>query len=288
LRICSLWLNSSFAIFEKHFLRWEEFELFWTESLSPSAEIIAGLLRPDPSDHELTVDGKDIVGPGPDRNVVFQAYTSYPWLTVLENVRFGLQFLGLSKAEQDARAEEYLRIVELQDYCNEYPKVLSGGQLQRMALARTLATDPRVVLMDEPFSALDVRTRYLLQDYLLDLWHRTRRTFVFVTHDITEAAYLGQRVLIMTKAPSRLLDGRGFETEAELERKIVQRARGDKQFRAELEAVEPKCPIDDINLAKRGDWIRYEPEFAVFTRLLRDSLIEDSELQVSSRSQEFA
>jgi NitT/TauT family transport system ATP-binding protein len=243
--------------------------------------IIAGLLSPDVSDHELTINGRDITGPGPDRNVVFQTYTSYPWLTVLENVRFGLQFTGLSKSEQYKRAAEHLRIVELEEYKDEYPRVLSGGQLQRMALARTLVADPQVILMDEPFSALDVRTRYLLQDYLLELWHRTKRTFLFVTHDITEAAYLGQRVLVMSKAPARLVNAPGYESEAEIERKIVVRAQQDAVFRTELETLEPKCPLGLIDARKRGDWVRYQPEFAVFTRMLRDSLTDDADLRLN-------
>jgi NitT/TauT family transport system ATP-binding protein len=169
-------------------------------------KVIAGLVKPDDGDYVLTIDGRAITEPGPERNIVFQNYTSFPWLTVLENVRFSLQFGNMPLAEQNSRAEEYVRLVKLWDYRDEYPRVLSGGQQQRVAIARTLAARPSVILMDEPFAALDAQTREDMQSELLQLREKEGCTIVFVTHDIAEAAFLGDRVLILSKIPARVVE----------------------------------------------------------------------------------
>lgn len=240
-------------------------------------KIVAGLVRPDDGDFALTIGGHPIREPGPDRNIVFQTHTAYPWLTVLENVRFGVRFMGLPEEEQTRRALENLRIVELYEYRNEYPRVLSGGQRQRLAIARTLAADPKLILMDEPFAALDVRTRQIMQDYLLELWKKTRPTILFVTHDITEAAYLGKRVFVLTRTPARLANPDGFDTEEEIEKKIVARAERDPLVRADLERRDPGCPLSEIGIRRRGDWVRYHPEFGTFSRALRDAVTDSAE-----------
>ena len=167
-------------------------------------KVIAGLVRPDSGDYQLTLDGLPIRGPSPERSIVFQAYTSFPWLTARENVRFGLQFLGIPEAEQYARADAFLSQVGLSAFRDDYPRDLSGGQQQRIAIARTLAAEPKIILMDEPFAALDAQTRESMQDDLLNLQRRTKSTILFVTHDIAEAAHLGDRVLVLSRIPARI------------------------------------------------------------------------------------
>jgi len=179
-------------------------------------KIVAGLVEPDQGDFSLKIDGQNITKPGPDRNIVFQDYASYPWLTIIENVRFSLQFRAMPRPEQDRRAEEYVKMVGLWDYRDEYPRVLSGGQQQRVAIARTLAGDPQVILMDEPFAALDAQTREAMQSELLQLQRKTNCTILFVTHDISEAAYLGDRVLILSQIPSRIVDEMDTRSEGPL------------------------------------------------------------------------
>ena len=137
-------------------------------------KIVAGLIPPDPDHYTLTIDGRPINGPSPERNIVFQAYTSFPWLTALENVRFGLQFMKLPRAEQYKRAEAYLDQVGLSEFKNDFPRDLSGGQQQRVALARTLAAEPEIILMDEPFASLDAQTR----DAMQSLWWTSGKELV--------------------------------------------------------------------------------------------------------------
>lgn len=220
--------------------------------------VIAGLVPPDDGDFELAVNGQPITGPGPDRSVVFQQYSSYPWLTVFENVRFGVQFLGLSQEEQDQRAEKYLRLVGLLEYRNEYPKVLSGGQLQRVAIARTLATDPKVILMDEPFAALDAQTREGMQAELLRIQRQTGSTVVFVTHDITEAAFLGNQVYVLSRMPAKIIR----HVDARNTRDIILSTLGA-----------PRTPESIDNLSADREHIRYEPRFLDIQRELRESLL---------------
>jgi ABC-type nitrate/sulfonate/bicarbonate transport system ATPase subunit len=164
--------------------------------------VIAGLVAPA-AGHVL-LNGQRIAGPGADRGMVFQSYTLFPWLTVQGNVEFGPRLRGMPAAQRKQLAQEYLELVGLKGFENHYPKELSGGMMQRVAIARALANDPDVLLMDEPFGALDAQTRIIMQELLIDLWQRTPKTILFVTHDIDEALFLSQRVYIMTARPGRI------------------------------------------------------------------------------------
>jgi NitT/TauT family transport system ATP-binding protein len=163
---------------------------------------IAGFLLP--STGEILVEGEPVSGPGPERGMVFQEYALFPWMTVAENVGFGLEIKRLPRAAIGPRVAELLALFGLQDFHNRFPKDLSGGMRQRVALARVLAIDPPILLMDEPFGALDALTRRNLQDELLRLWSRFRKTIVFVTHNIEEAIYLADRVVVMTYRPGTI------------------------------------------------------------------------------------
>lgn len=164
--------------------------------------IIAGL-------HEATsgtvyVDGNEVTGPGPERGVVFQQYALFPWLTVRKNVEFGLKLKGIKGSEANEIANKYLEMVDLQDFANSYPKELSGGMKQRVAIARAYAVNPQVLLMDEPFGALDAQTRTQLQSELLKTWENDKKTCFFITHDVDEAIILATRVVIMSARPGRV------------------------------------------------------------------------------------
>ena len=165
--------------------------------------IVAGLEVP--TSGSVEVDGERVVGPGPDRGMVFQTYSLYPWRTVAENVGFGLECVGMRKRARAERVHELLGIVGLTKFADHTPNQLSGGMRQRVAIARALAPEPDVLLLDEPFGALDAQTRRSMQDFLLTLWRRTRATVLFVTHDIGEAIYLGSRVLVLASHPGRVL-----------------------------------------------------------------------------------
>jgi ABC-type nitrate/sulfonate/bicarbonate transport system ATPase subunit len=164
--------------------------------------IVAGL------DHqtsgEVLLDGRRIEAPGADRGMVFQSYTLFPWLTVRDNVCFGLRERGVARGQQLEIAQSFLQRVGLVGFENHYPKQLSGGMQQRTALARALANDPRMLLMDEPFGALDHQTRELMQELLLGIWEAERKTVLFVTHDIDEAVFMGSRVVVMSARPGRI------------------------------------------------------------------------------------
>jgi NitT/TauT family transport system ATP-binding protein len=168
--------------------------------------LIAGFLQPTTGD--VLVGGKPVTGPGRDRGMIFQQYSSFPHLTVLQNVLFGLkinrQEIGLDGAASAKRAMELIDQVGLTGHEKKYPHQLSGGQQQRVAIARTLATEPRILLMDEPFSALDEPTRLEMQELLVALWYRIQPTIFCVTHSITEAVYLSERLFIMTKGPGQI------------------------------------------------------------------------------------
>ena len=165
-------------------------------------DLLAGLS--EPSDGEILVDGNRVSGPGLDRGIVFQQYALLPWRSALANIEFGLEASGLRRRDRKARAREYLELVGLTGFENSYPHELSGGMKQRVAIARSLAYDPEVLLMDEPFAALDALTRDSLQSQLLRIWEQTGKTIVFITHSIDEAVYLGERVAVMSARPGRI------------------------------------------------------------------------------------
>ena len=164
---------------------------------------IAGLLPPTKG--EVLVDGEPVEGTGRDRGMVFQTYTSFGWLTVRENVEYGLKLQGIAKQERRAASEKYLQEVGLADFADRYPKDLSGGMKQRVAIARTLINKPRIVLMDEPFGALDPQTRWGMQGLLLDVSRTEDNTIIFVTHDVSEAVYLADTVYVLSSRPARIL-----------------------------------------------------------------------------------
>ena len=163
--------------------------------------VVAGLT---PARGELLVHGKNVTGPGLDRGVVFQDYALFPWRTVLDNVAFGLEMKKVPRHMRAAWAYKYVILVGLAGFEDRYPAQLSGGMKQRVAIARALAFDPEVLLMDEPFAALDAQTREILQTELLRIWEQTSKTILFVTHAIDEAIYLAQRVVVMTARPGRI------------------------------------------------------------------------------------
>jgi taurine transport system ATP-binding protein len=158
-----------------------------------------------PTRGRVTLDGRPIAGPDHQRGVVFQQPTLYPWLTVEDNVAFGPRMRGLPAGERRALVERYLRLVGLWEFRRRAPWELSGGMQQRVAIARVLANDPRILLMDEPFGALDALTREHLQEELLKLWRATGKTVFFITHSVEEACYLGTRVVVMSPRPGRIL-----------------------------------------------------------------------------------
>ena len=158
----------------------------------------------EPTEGDIYVGGQRVDGPGADRGMVFQSYTLFPWLTVRENVEFGLKRRGLPAAERKEIVDYYLNEVGLANFAGNYPKQLSGGMMQRVAIARALANDPQILLMDEPFGALDSQTRMQMQKLLLRVWDHSKKTVVFVTHDIDEAILLGDRVYVMGARPGRI------------------------------------------------------------------------------------
>jgi NitT/TauT family transport system ATP-binding protein len=164
--------------------------------------IVAGLDKP--SVGAVTVNGRAVTGPGRDRGMVFQSYTLFPWLTVADNVAFGLRESGVPEAERRTVVAQWLERVGLQSFAQHYPKQLSGGMQQRTAIARALANNPDMLLLDEPFGALDNQTRSLMQELLLGIWERDTKTVLFVTHDIEEAIFLGSRVVVMSARPGRI------------------------------------------------------------------------------------
>jgi NitT/TauT family transport system ATP-binding protein len=164
--------------------------------------VAAGLV--EPTEGEVLVDGKPASEPGADRGMVFQSYSLYPWLSVRRNIEFGLETKKMPKPARRERSSELIHLMKLDGFADAYPKALSGGMKQRVAIARALANDPEVLLMDEPFGALDALTRQIMQELLTDLWQRFRKTVLFVTHDIDEAIFLGDVIYVMTTRPGRL------------------------------------------------------------------------------------
>ena len=164
--------------------------------------LVAGLDQPTTG--QILLNGIPVSEPGPDRGMVFQSYTLFPWLTVADNIAFGLREKGTPAHRRTAIVREWLVRIDLVSFEHHYPKQLSGGMQQRTAIARALANDPTILLLDEPFGALDNQTRALMQELLLDIWERERKTVLFVTHDIEEAIFLASRVVVMTARPGRI------------------------------------------------------------------------------------
>jgi ABC-type nitrate/sulfonate/bicarbonate transport system ATPase subunit len=169
---------------------------------STMLRIVAGLDHP--TSGRVLLDGQPVVGPGADRGMVFQSYTLFPWLTIEQNIRFGLREKGMPEAQQKERADYFIAKVGLRGFEQHFPKQLSGGMQQRTAIARALANDPKILLMDEPFGALDNQTRVLMQELLLGIWEAERKTVLFVTHDIDEAIFMANRVAVFSARPGRI------------------------------------------------------------------------------------
>jgi NitT/TauT family transport system ATP-binding protein len=165
--------------------------------------ILGGFITAD--DGLVEVEGKRVTGPGVDRGVVFQEYALFPWLTVVQNIGYGLEMTGVPREQREETVRRLIRTIGLEGFEHRFPRELSGGMKQRVAIARTLAYDPKILLLDEPFGALDAQTRETMQDELLRLWQENRKTVVMVTHDVNEAVYLSDRVLVMSQRPGRIV-----------------------------------------------------------------------------------
>jgi ABC-type nitrate/sulfonate/bicarbonate transport system ATPase subunit len=207
--------------------------------------IVAGLFKQTTG--EALLRGKPIEGPGPDRGMVFQSYSSYPWLTVLENVAFGLKLRGVGKAQREAEARTWIKKVGLEGSERKYPKQLSGGMRQRVAIARTLAVKPQIILMDEPFGALDVQTRLGMQSLINELWEEIQGTILFVTHDIAEAVFLADTIHILSAAPGTFVE----DIEIDLPTHRTEDIKNTQRFR-ELETL----VLERIRAAARGGNVR--------------------------------
>lgn len=164
--------------------------------------LVAGLEAPTAG--EILVDGASVVGPGSDRGMVFQRYTLYPWMTVADNVGFGLKLRGTPRHECRQWVDYYLEVVGLAEFASALPKELSGGMKQRVAIARALASQPKILLMDEPFGALDVQTKETMQQFMLELWQRTGISILTITHDVAEAVFLSQRIYVLSARPGQV------------------------------------------------------------------------------------
>jgi NitT/TauT family transport system ATP-binding protein len=165
-------------------------------------KIIAGLERAD--EGEIFIDGEKTEEPSPEKGMVFQEFALFPWRSVIKNVEFGLEYKGIPPEERKKIAKKYLELVDLAGWEDKYPFELSGGMKQRVAIARALANDPKILLMDEPFGSVDAQTRNILQDHILRIWEKTGKTIIFVSHNIDEATYLADRVIVLTARPGRV------------------------------------------------------------------------------------
>jgi NitT/TauT family transport system ATP-binding protein len=175
--------------------------------------LVGGFLRPTAG--EIRLRDRPIEGPGRDRGIVFQRYSLFPWLTVRDNIAYGLREMGVARSECDRIVADHVRLVHLEGFERRYPRELSGGMQQRVAIAQTLACNPEILLMDEPFGALDAQTRRILQDELRRIWRRGSQTVLFVTHDVEEAVALGTRIVVMAARPGRIKEvlTRGFDVD---------------------------------------------------------------------------
>jgi NitT/TauT family transport system ATP-binding protein len=209
--------------------------------------LVAGLEQP--SSGEICVDGLRVTGPGSDRGMVFQHYTLYPWLTVQKNVEFGLKLQGMDAQKRRELASFYLEVVGLSSFGSVLPKALSGGMKQRVAIARALACQPKILLMDEPFGALDVQTKEVMQQFLLDLWQNTGVSILMITHDVAEAVFLAERVYVLTSRPGRIL--REISIQLPVDRTMAQiyRHQGFQDCREEiLGLLRGQSPVNAIPL----------------------------------------
>ncbi len=191
---------------------------------STMLRLIAGLDTPTAG--EILVDGVRVTGPGADRGMVFQSYTLYPWMTIAENVGFGLKLQGASKAERRQWVAYYLEVVGLSQFAKALPKELSGGMKQRVAIARALASQPKILLMDEPFGALDVQTKESMQQFMLELWRQTNTTIFMITHDVEEAVFLSQRIYVLSSRPGTVKQ----ELQIELPSERTHHTKCDRKF----------------------------------------------------------
>ncbi len=173
--------------------------------------LVGGFLMPTAG--EIRLRGRPVAGPGPDRGIVFQRYSLFPWRTVAGNIGYGLEEKGVPRAERERVVREYVKLVHLEGFEGRFPRELSGGMQQRVAIAQTLACQPEILLMDEPFGALDAQTRRILQDEIRRIWRRDTKTVLFVTHDVDEAVALGTRIVVMAARPGRIKETlvRGFD-----------------------------------------------------------------------------
>jgi NitT/TauT family transport system ATP-binding protein len=187
----------------------------------------------------ILLDGEQITGPNPKVGIVFQEYSLFPWRNVLDNVAFGLEMRGIGRDERSRLAEQYLDLVGLTQFARSYPSELSGGMRQRVAVARALALDPVVLLMDEPFGALDAQTRNMLQHELLGIWEKTKKTVLFITHSVDEAVFLADRIVVLTPRPGRVCETIPLELPRPRDRTSVEFA---KFRRYVLDLInQPKC-----------------------------------------------
>jgi len=217
--------------------------------------ILAGL--EEQTAGEVLLLGKPVIGPGSDRGMVFQGYTLFPWLTVKKNVMFGLEVNGRAKFEAEQQARQWLQLIGLEKFADAYPHQLSGGMKQRVAIVRALANQPRILLMDEPFGALDAQTRCRMQAHLLEIWRKIDITIIFITHDLEEAIFLADRILVLSAHPGEV---------QELIEVPVARPRSAAQF-ITPEFLSTKARLDDLIHASKHDDDEEEGAFSMITRL---------------------
>lgn len=218
--------------------------------------LIGGFLRPEAG--SIEANGRQVDGPGVERGIVFQEYALFPWLTVAGNIEYGLKEAGMPRVERHAAVQRYVSLIGLSGFENRYPKELSGGMKQRVAIARTLACGPRMLLLDEPLGALDAQTREDMQDELLRIWRATNTTVLMVTHDVNEAVYLSERVVVMSKRPGRVIEefkvvlDRSQEREAIMLSETFNAIRNRVWLSVRHQVVSTQSPRDALAAADRG------------------------------------